>query len=45
MGIKPGKKMGIILNELLETVLDDPELNKRETLLEIAKNLALKYDA
>ena len=35
-GIKPGKIMGIILNELLETVLDDPAQNTREKLLEIA---------
>jgi putative nucleotidyltransferase with HDIG domain len=35
-GVKPGKTMGIILNELLETVLDDPAQNTREKLLEIA---------
>jgi len=35
-GISPGKKMGIILNQLLETVLDDPEQNTKEKLLEIA---------
>ena len=35
-GINPGKTMGIILNELLETVLDDPAQNTREKLLEIA---------
>ena len=39
-GIKPGKKMGIILNELLETVLDDPAQNTREKLLEIAGKIA-----
>jgi putative nucleotidyltransferase with HDIG domain len=36
LGIKPGKKMGVILNELLETVLDDPEQNTRDRLLKIA---------
>jgi hypothetical protein len=36
IGIQPGKSMGIILNELLETVLDDPLQNTREKLLEIA---------
>jgi putative nucleotidyltransferase with HDIG domain len=36
IGIKPGKTIGIILNELLETVLDDPAENTRETLLKIA---------
>ncbi|MCL2129874.1 MAG: HD domain-containing protein [Treponema sp.] len=36
IGIVPGKTMGIILNRLLEAVLDDPELNTKEKLLEIA---------
>jgi len=36
IGIQSGKTMGIILNELLETVLDDPRQNTREKLLEIA---------
>jgi hypothetical protein len=39
IGIKPGKKLGIILNELLETVLDDPAQNTREDLLIIAGKL------
>jgi len=39
MGIKPGKTIGIILNELLETALDDPAQNTRETLLAIAKQI------
>jgi len=38
-GIPGGKKIGIILNELLETVLDDPTQNTREKLLEIAGKL------
>jgi hypothetical protein len=42
-GIKPGKSMGIILRELLETVLDDPELNTREKLLEIASRMNDKW--
>jgi hypothetical protein len=44
VGVKSGKPMGIILKELLETVLDDPELNTREKLLEIAVNLNKRYD-
>ena len=36
-GISRGKQMGIILRELLETVLDDPKLNTKEKLLDIAK--------
>ncbi|MDR2759767.1 MAG: CCA tRNA nucleotidyltransferase [Spirochaetaceae bacterium] len=43
IGVKPGPRMGIILRELLETVIDDPELNKREKLLEIAKNINRRY--
>lgn len=43
IGIKPGPHMGIILNELLESVLDDPELNTREKLLEIAGKLKQRY--
>jgi len=39
IGIKPGKTLGIILGELLETVLDDPAQNTRETLLAIAKKI------
>jgi tRNA nucleotidyltransferase/poly(A) polymerase len=42
-GIKGGKTMGIILNELLETVLDDPEQNSREKLLEIAGKIQERY--
>lgn len=36
LGIPAGKQIGIILNELLEAVVDDPELNTKEKLLEIA---------
>jgi len=43
MGIEPGKNLGKILNELLEAVLDDPELNTREDLLVIAKKLHEKF--
>ncbi len=32
MGMKPGKKLGETLNQLLELVLDSPELNTREAL-------------
>ncbi|MDR0524716.1 MAG: HD domain-containing protein [Spirochaetaceae bacterium] len=43
IGVQSGPYMGIILKELLETVLDDPELNTKEKLLEIAKNLSKRY--
>jgi hypothetical protein len=42
-GIQPGKHMGIILQELLETVVDDPASNDRETLLRIALSFNEKY--
>ena len=43
IGIKPGKYMGIILGELFETVLDDPSMNNREKLLEIAGKINQRY--
>lgn len=39
IGIPAGKKLGFILNELFQCVLDDPEMNDRERLLTVAKNL------
>ena len=42
LALKPGKAVGLILRELLEAVLDDPELNEREKLLGIARRF---YDA
>ncbi len=38
-GIKPGKQIGYILNELLQMTIDDPTANTKETLLEVAKKL------
>ncbi|MDR2019601.1 MAG: HD domain-containing protein [Treponema sp.] len=43
-GIGPGKTMGIILRELLEAVVEDPELNTRKKLLEIAGNIKKRYE-
>jgi tRNA nucleotidyltransferase/poly(A) polymerase len=42
IGVKPGPGMGIVLQELLESVLDDPSLNNREKLLEIAAGFAAR---
>ncbi|MDR0399891.1 MAG: HD domain-containing protein [Treponema sp.] len=42
-GVAPGRHMGIILKELLETVVDDPDSNNRETLLSIALKLNGRY--
>ena len=35
-GMKPGKEMGSVLHELLDAVLENPELNKKEALLALA---------
>lgn len=43
IGVPPGPRMGAMLKELLETVIDDPSLNDRERLLEIARRLKPKY--
>ncbi|MCQ2573302.1 MAG: HD domain-containing protein [Treponema sp.] len=43
-GIPAGKKLGLILNELFETVLEDPEMNTKEKLLKIIDNGQWKID-
>ena len=42
IGIPAGKTLGLILNELLETVIDSPEQNTKESLLKIAAMKAEK---
>jgi len=37
--IKPGPKVGEVLHALLEKVLDDPKLNKKDTLQKLIKSL------
>jgi len=37
-GFRPGKSMGVILNRLLEAVIEDPSLNDKELLLNLAKS-------
>ena len=37
LGLHPGPVVGIVLRELYETVLDNPEQNERDTLLAIAE--------
>ena len=39
LGIPAGKKMGAVLRELFETVTDDPAMNDKAALLNLAKNL------
>jgi tRNA nucleotidyltransferase/poly(A) polymerase len=43
IAVPPGPKMGMMLKELLEAVIDDPALNERSRLLEIAERLKPKY--
>lgn len=37
LGIPAGKQLGVILNDLFEAVLEDPGLNEKEKLIEMAK--------
>ena len=37
LGIKPGKDIGIILNKLLDKVIENPNLNNKEVLINIIK--------
>lgn len=43
--VKPGPRMGWILNALLEEVLDDPTKNTKEHLSELVKSLDMLGDA
>jgi tRNA nucleotidyltransferase (CCA-adding enzyme) len=44
LSLKPGPRMGWILNALLEEVLDDPGKNTKEHLLELVKSLDMLGD-
>jgi len=35
-GLKPGRELGDILNQLLAAVLEDPSLNEKESLITLA---------
>ncbi len=37
LGLPPGPEVGIILEELLQAVLDDPTMNEKEKLLQVAE--------
>ena len=37
LGIKPGKDIGIILNKLLDKVIENPNLNNKEILINMIK--------
>ena len=43
MGMKPGENMGVVLDLLFDMVLNDPELNEREKLLERANKLIAPF--
>ena len=45
LNLSPGPKIGHILHALLEEVLEDPTLNKRDVLLEKARKFADMSDA
>lgn len=45
LGVPRGPRMGAILKELIEMVLEDPDSNERETLLMIARRLKERYGA
>lgn len=38
-GFEKGKKLGIILNHLLDCVIEDPDMNTKEKLLKVASSL------
>ena len=38
-GFEKGKQLGLILNQLLECVIEDPGMNTREKLMEVAKSI------
>ncbi|MFR2466017.1 MAG: hypothetical protein ACLTA1_09655, partial [Clostridia bacterium] len=42
MGYPPGKAVGLVLRQLLEVVIECPELNQRGILLETAEKLKKK---
>ena len=37
LGMKPGRELGVMLNELLEWVIDEPSCNKKEILCQYVK--------
>lgn len=42
LGIEPGRRIGIILEDLLNMVLQDPQLNDRDILIDIVKKIILR---
>ncbi len=42
-GLEPGPVIGLILNQLLETVLDNPGFNEREKLVSLSRDILEQY--
>lgn len=43
MGMKPGKDLGYVIDQMFEAVLKEPELNDRKNLLALANKLAAPF--
>ncbi len=43
MGMKPGKDIGTVIEQLFEAVLKNPDLNNRENLMLLANKLAIPF--
>ena len=41
-GVAPGKQLGLILSALLDAVIEDPSLNRKEVLLELSERIKYK---
>jgi len=42
LGLQPGPKVGKILDQLLEVVIEKPEYNQRDRLIKILKDMRQK---
>ena len=43
LGMRPGKDIGFVIEQLFEAVLKDPEMNNRKNLLELANKLVIPF--
>ena len=43
MGMKQGKEVGLVMEQLFEAVIEDPEMNQREKLLALAHKLITPF--
>ena len=41
LGFKPGKNIGVVLNHLLDKVIENPDLNEKDSLIKLAENLGV----